>query len=209
MILELLGSGALGTLVGLIGTGITTIAGYFTQKLKNKHDVAMAEMDIKAIQAEADASIKVTKAKVEGEVELAEVDAMKTSYTMLSQDLFDKSYMKYIMDRSWLAWLAVPITLMFALVDFMKHLARPLLTYYLVGATTWVTIILWKTIAGQPFTPAEALELFKLVVMTIIFLTTSCVSWWFGDRRIAKFINRLADGNVKPGTQPGPMKFPG
>ena len=198
MLLELLGSGVLGTLTGLLGTGITTIAGYFTQKLKNKHDISMGELDLKTIKAEADASIKITKAKVEGEVELAEVDAMKTSYSMLSENLFDKSYMKYIMSKGWLAWVAVPIVLMFALVDFMKHLARPLLTYYLVGATTWITYILWVTISGQPFTPIEAMKLFNLVVMTIIFLTTSCVSWWFGDRRIAKFINRLADGNKKP-----------
>lgn len=207
MLLELLGSGVLGTVTGLIGTGITTIAGYFTQKLKNKHDIAMGKLDIKTIKVEADASIKVTKAKVEGEVELAEVDAMKTSYSMLSQDLFDKSYMQYIMSKGWLAWVAVPIVLMFALVDFLKHLARPALTYYLVGATTWITILSWKlmTMSGVTITGDQAYDLFQIVAMTVIYLTASCVSWWFGDRRIAKFINRLADGNAKPGI----VKFPG
>ena len=205
--LEFLGAGALGVISGLIGTAVTTVAGYFTQRLKNKHDVEMANLDIKSMKMEAEMNIKVTKAKVEGEVELAEVEAMKTSYTMLAQDLFDKSYMRFIMSKSWLAWCAIPITLGFAFVDFMKHLARPALTFYLVGTTTWLTYLCWTVLGG----PAGALsvklaeELFKIIVLTVIYMTSSCVAWWFGDRRIAKFINRLNDGNAKP--KPGPMKF--
>lgn len=212
MFLDFLGAGAAGVVSGLIGTAVTTVAGYFTQKLKNKHDVEMGNLDIKSMKMEAEMNIKVTKAKVEGEVELAEVDAMKTSYTMLSQDLFDKSYMKYIMGRGWLAWVAVPIVLMFALVDFLKHLARPALTYYLVGATTWITYLCYKIMSldGIVMTGNEAFDLFKIVVMTVIYLTASCVSWWFGDRRIAKFVNRLADGNAKPDSgKPEQMIFPG
>ncbi len=195
--LEFLTAGVIGTITGIVGNAITAFTNYKTQKLKNVHDVAMAELDMKMIKVEADASIKVTKAKVEGEVELAEVDAMKSSYSMLSSDLFDKAYMKYIMERSWLAWCAVPITLMFALVDFLKHMARPALTYYLVGATTWITILSWKLMAGATFTGDQAFDLFKLVVMTVIYLTASCVGWWFGDRRVSKFLARLNDGNRK------------
>jgi hypothetical protein len=183
---------------GVVGTAITGIFNYKTQKLKNTHDVAMAKLDMEHLKVEAEANIKVTKARVEGEVELAEVDAMKNSYSMLSSNLFDKAYMKYIMERKWLSWCAVPITLMFALVDFLKHLARPALTYYLVGASTWITILCWKLMDGVTLTGTEAYDLFKLVVMTVIYLTASCVGWWFGDRRVSKFLNRLNDGNVKP-----------
>lgn len=196
--LEFLTAGLFGTITGLIGNIVTSYTNYKTQKLKNVHDVEMSKLDMKMIQVEADANIKVTKARVEGEVELAEVDAMKKSYTMLNSGLFDKEYMKYIMSKTWLAWCAVPITLMFATVDFLKHLARPALTYYLVGATTWITILSWKLMDGATFTGDQAFDLFKLVVMTVIYLTASCVGWWFGDRRVAKFIARLNDGNAKP-----------
>ena len=64
--LGFLGAGAAGVLSGLIGTALTSITGYFTQRLKNKHDVAMAELDIKSMKMEAEMNIKVTKAKVEG-----------------------------------------------------------------------------------------------------------------------------------------------
>jgi hypothetical protein len=180
--LEFLTAGVVGTITGIIGNAITGIFNYKTQKLKNTHDVAMAKLDMEHLKVEAEANIKVTKARVEGEVELAEVDAMKNSYSMLSSNLFDKAYMKYIMERKWLSWCAVPITLMFALVDFLKHLARPALTYYLVGASTWITILCWKLMDGVTLTGTEAYDLFKLVVMTVIYLTASCVGWWFGDR---------------------------
>jgi hypothetical protein len=205
--LEFLGAGAFGILSGLIGTAVTTVAGYFTQKLKNKHDVSMAELDIKSMKMEAEMNIKVTKAKVEGEVELAEIETLKTSYTMLAQDLFDKSYMQYIMSKGWLAWCAVPITLGFAFVDFLKHLTRPALTFYMVGATSWLTYLCWTVLGGPAggLTVALASELFKMLVMTVIYMTATCVGWWFGDRRISKFVNRLNDGNAKP--KAGPMKF--
>ena len=195
--LEFLTAGVIGTITGIVGNAITGIFNYKTQKLKNVHDENMAKLDMQHLKVEADANIRVTKAKVEGEVELAEVQAMKTSYTMLNSNLFDKAYMKYIMERSWLAWCAVPITLMFALVDFLKHLARPALTYYLVGASTWITILSWKLMDGVTLTGDQAFDLFQLVVMTVIYLTASCVGWWFGDRRVSKFLARLNDGNKK------------
>ncbi len=205
--LGFLGAGAAGVLSGLVGTALTSIMGFFTQRLKNKHDVAMAELDIKSMKMEAEMNIKVTRAKVEGEVELAEIESLKTSYSMLSQDLFDKSYMQYIMSKSWLAWLAIPITLGFAFVDFLKHLTRPALTIYLIGATTWLTYLCWGVLGGPAgaITIALAAELFEVLVMTVIYMTSTCVGWWFGDRRIAKFVNRLNDGNAKP--KVGPISF--
>ena len=39
--------------------------------------------------------------------------------------------------------------------------------------------------------------IFDQVTSIIIYLTVSSVTWWFGDRRTAKFLMRLNDGNKK------------
>lgn len=194
---EFLTAGALGAISGFIGTIVTSITNYKMQKLKNEHDATMAKLDMEAIKVEAEANIKVTKAQVEGAVEIGEIDAFKKSYSMLSNDLFDKSYMKFLMSKGWLAWTVVPITLGFALVDFLKHLARPVITYYLLGVATWLTILLYKLVGGSLMPIQDTFDLWKIVVMTIIYMTATCTSWWFGDRRTAKFLNRLSDGNTK------------
>ena len=48
---------------------------------------------------------------------------------------------------------------------------------------------------------AQATALFSQVIDIILYLTVSCVTWWFGDRRVAKFLMRLNDGNYKPSSE--------
>jgi hypothetical protein len=42
--------------------------------------------------------------------------------------------------------------------------------------------------------------IFDQVTSIVIYLTVSCVTWWFGDRRVAKFLMRLRGGNLKSQT---------
>jgi len=200
MIAELLGSGIFGTLAGIIGGAITAITNYKMQKLKNEHDLAMLKAETEAMIAEAKANIAVTKAKVEGEVEIAETKALTASYESLKHDAFKEGYMKYLAESKWTKWWAPPLVgIMFALVDFLKKAARPVLTYYLVGACTWLTILVWRIVnkSGVAIEPSFAQEILNQLIVTVTFLTVSCVTWWFCDRRTAKFLMRLNDGNIK------------
>jgi hypothetical protein len=200
MILEFLTSGVIGTLTGLIGNAITSYVNYKHQKLKNDHDIKMAELDQQAIRLEAEMNVKIENAKTEGQILLAEMDAVKQSYKSLEQSLFEKSYMQKLWDWPYTKWLAALISYLFASVDYLKHMIRPVLTIYLIGASTWITIICYKLLQltmGDAVTVQDAYNLFHMIVMTLIYLCTSTVSWWFSDRRSAKFIARLNDGNIK------------
>jgi hypothetical protein len=200
MILEFLTSGVIGTITGLIGNAVTSYVNYKHQKLKNDHDVAMSKLDQEAIKLEAEMNVKIERSKTEGQIMLAEVDALKESYKTLEQSLFEQSYMQKLWDWPYTRWLAALISYLFASVDYMKHMIRPALTIYLIGASTWITVIchrLLQLTMGDSMTVTDTYDLFKVIVMTLIYLTTSTVSWWFSDRRSAKFLMRLQDGNLK------------
>ena len=199
-IVGLFTSGGLGAIAGLFGSVVTGITNYKMQKLKNEHDIDMIHAESEAIKIEAEANIKITQAKTEGEVEIAEVEALKESYKSLSQDAFKESYMEKLYQNKWTAWIGALAAFLFAIVDFLKKLARPILTYYHVILTTWLAVIVYKILVqanetGGVIAYKDAFDLFQLIINVLLFLTVSCVTYWFVDRRTAKFLMRLQDGN--------------
>jgi len=97
-----------------------------------------------------------------------------------------------------------PIQFLLGFVDFIKRMIRPGLTIYLVGLTTWITIVARDVLVKaneNDLTAIQAKEIFDSVTTIIIYLTVTCVTWWFGDRRMSKFLMRLNDGNIKDSKQ--------
>jgi len=200
MLSGLLGSGVFGAITGLAGSAITAYTSYKMQKMKNEHELKRIEAETQSMIQEQKAKIKVVEAQTEGEVRKAETEALAKSYEGLSKDLFQESYMKYLTESRWArVWAPALVGLLFALVDVLRRAARPVLTYYLVGASTWLTILVWEAVhnTGGALDAAKATALLDQLVMTILYLTVSSVTWWFCDRRMAKFLMRLRDGNAK------------
>ena len=184
-----------GGITGLAGSALTAIMNYKTQKLKNEHDIALETVRQAGIKLEAEANLKITQVQTEGAIEVAEVEALKESYKSIQKDLFDASYMKGLMSSKWTRWIGALISLMFGLVDFLKAMARPVITYYLMIASTWVTIMAYQilTTYGTSITKDEALGLFQEIVTAILYMTITVVSWWFADRRMAKYASKFLD----------------
>jgi hypothetical protein len=205
MVLEAIAT-ILGGLTGILGTVATSITNYKSQKLKNELDIKMAELEIRKLEARTTAAIKLTEARISGEVELADTQAFIKSQEYGNSSIFSSEWVEKLLSATgWCKWVSIPagvfIVILFGLVDLLKALMRPGLTLYLLIASTWVTYLAYDilVIAGiAKLTTTQAVEIFNLVIVTIIYLTVSCVTWWFGDRRIAKFIMRLGDDNYKP-----------
>jgi len=195
----------LGGITGLIGT---IWSGYNQRKVKaleiedkkaaRAHELAMVGAESQAMLAEAEANIKVTTAQVEGVVALEEVKAFTTSQRTGNANVFLESFMERMFSaQGWVAYLAQPvgvlICLLFGLVDTLKGLARPGITAYLLGVSTWVTVQAWRVLDAQGVTlsPAQAETLLAQVIGTVLYLTVTAVTWWFGDRMTAKGFDRL------------------
>jgi hypothetical protein len=195
----------LGGVTGLIGT---IWSGYNQRKIKELdiedrraerlHDLEMVRAETEAMRAEAEASIQVTQAQVEGAVALEDARNYGITQKAANTNVFLESFMERMFSATgWAAYFAQPagvlVCLLFGLVDTVKGLARPCITVYLLGVSTWITVQAWTVVdqLGSTISAVQALQMLSGVMSTVLYLTVSAVTWWFGDRMTAKGLQRL------------------
>ncbi len=197
MILETI----LGGVTGLLGNVVTGILGYKTQKLKNDFELAMIRAESEAMRLEAQMHIQITKAEIEGAVEIADAQAYMISQREGSKPMFSEKWIDklFSVEGKFGRFFAIPaavlIAILFGFVDWLRGFMRPALTLYLTGVTSVLTYLAWDILQkhGLPaMTTAEAISTYTQVTSMVLYLTVSCVTWWFGDRRMSKFLTTLA-----------------
>ena len=197
----LLESSILGGLTGLFGT---IWSSYNQRKIKalemedrdkqRSHDVAMVKAESDAMIEESKAQIQITMARVAGEIEIAETQAFAGSLKTGRTKIFDAAYMDRLFEvEGWVRFISIPagvfLAIFFGLVDFTKEMARPGITVYLLGISTWITIKAWsllERINGAVMTPNMAIGIVSDAINVVLYLTVTAVTWWFGDRMAAK-----------------------
>lgn len=186
-----------GVITGLVGTIATSFLNLKTQKEKNKHEINMVEAQTKAMIAEAQANIRITEQEVAGEMERMDAEIYKETIKAGNQQALGNKLLEKLFASKWTTPIGVLLAFLLGFVDFLKHLMRPGLTAYLVLVSSWLTWEATKIIQLKQdlLSASMALDIFNDMVNVIFYLTVSVVTWWFGDRRVAKFIYRLNDGN--------------
>lgn len=190
------GTGVLGLFSGLVGGIVTSITNFKMAKLKlverradRKHDLEMSKQERLLLIAESEANIKVEKEKTLGKEVIGELEAWKESQKK-EPDSFQPSYMTMFPDNWFGSIFRFIISLMFACSDVLKKTARPVLTYYIMGLATYITVVahsIMKT-HGLEMTAEQAYSIFMLSAQTVLYLAVTSYSWWFCDRRVAKFM---------------------
>ena len=191
-------TGLIGNIVGGIFKYKTAKLDMETKKLQNDHEIAMVKAETQAMIMEAKANIAITRAQVEGEVELADANVYLQSQKEGNKNLFSNKWIdKLLSVEGYARYICFPagvlVAVLFGLVDFLKGLMRPSLTAYLVALSTWITWMAWQIINtdGVGMDLETAKEIFGNVTSIVVYLTVSCVTWWFGDRRMAKTIMQM------------------
>jgi len=197
----------LGGLTGLIGNAFTTWFKYKNAKLEYEHKEKMVSLETQAMIQEAQMQIQVTKARIEGEVELADAAAFSVSQKVGSEKLFHEKWIDMLMQAGKGKWYGFIfslfgsiIALFFSVVDWLNAMMRPSLTLYLVGASSYITYLAWQIMQthGINITSDQAVAIFNQVTSTMIYLSVSAVTWWFGDRTMSKFLQKQGASNRKP-----------
>ncbi|RKD96791.1 hypothetical protein [Marinifilum flexuosum] len=188
-----------GVLTGLIGNFLTTFANIKMQKLKNQHEIAMVQANTEAMKAETEANIQITETQVQGELAKSDNEIYHEAIKQEGKRNISNEIIAKLFDSPWTTWLGCILVFLLGIVDFLKTAIRPGLTIYFVILTSWLTWIAYNIIvdAGEVMTAEEAVSIFKNQVNQIVYLTVTCVIWWFADRRNAKFQYRLNDGNLR------------
>lgn len=191
--------GLVGVITGLVGNALTSWTNLRTQKLKNEHDLAMVKAESEAMRLEAEANIKVTETQVQGELMQLEEMNYGKNLELANKSTVSNKLVEKLFDNKWTTWLGSILVFLLGIVDFLKGLMRPGLTLYLVGLTSWITWYASEILSTKQelMDVLTAAALFDKVTDIVIYLTVSVVTWWFADRRTAKFLYRLNDGNIR------------
>ncbi len=170
---ELLGFGMsilTGGATGLLGTAISGVIDYFQGRQRHAQELDLRRLDIELAQAEASGAERVAAIEAEGERDRAEWEAMTASYR-----------------EAGARWSRPGDGVLIQLVDFVRGMTRPVLTWGLVALVGAIYFLLASA-------DAHAEKLQPRIVETVLYLATAAVLWWFGQRQIEK---RHAGGGRK------------
>lgn len=163
-----------GGATGLIGTAVQ---GYYTykskqldidlEKTKAANELEQRKLDIQMQAAEWASRTQIAEITTQGETDKADADTLKAAYATEPQQYSEKSLLTHGQE-----WLMVAL-------DFLRGIIRPGLTLYLCGITT---MIYMQTRGLITTNQSDSFALLQRLVDTILYLTTSCVLFWFGSR---------------------------
>lgn len=201
----------LGAATGILGNAVGGIFKWLNgkqelkkQELQNNHDVAMVQAETQAMIMESKANIAITNAKVEGEIEVADANIYLQSQKEGNKTSFDNKWIEILFSvtGNW-RYITIPagviVACSFGFIDFLRGVIRPTLTTYLVGLTTYITYLAWQIMQthGLSLSADQAVDIYTNVTSIVIYLTVSCVTWWYGDRRMSKTIMSMQKKDVK------------
>lgn len=197
-----------GGVTGLLGTFLTSWNQRKIKELEIKdkaadrqHEVAMVAAETQAMLAETDANIKITEAQVEGAENLQNARTYATLQEVANAPSLADSLAERLFETTgFLAFIAQPVAILICLLlgicDAVKGIARPAITAYLLGLSTWLSMTAWAVLEkrGAPLSALQATSIVEQVIGSVLYLTTVAVTWWFGDRMAAKGLKRLGRG---------------
>lgn len=149
----------LGILGSILSGGATGLLGTAIQRYadhKNK------KLDYEHQLAMEQIKIAIADKEWAGKVEVADSEAFKVSLTS-EPKLYG------------IMWL-----------DVVRGLVRPVLTIYLCALTTFIYFKAQNVLNVEYLTVQNAYDLVIQIINTILYLTTTCVLFWFGTRNRGK-----------------------
>lgn len=172
-----------GGATGLIGVVAQRWADYKNKQLdlqleKQRGELELAKRDKDAVILAQEWAGRVRVADVEAGAKMDEAESKAFSASFQH----DKAaYSTGALDKL-KGWWGQLMRFLLGMVDVIRGLVRPGLTVYLCVVTTLMYLEASRRLCATDLTAAQALELVKMIVATVLYLTTTCVLWWFGTR---------------------------
>jgi hypothetical protein len=152
-----------GGVTGLLGTVISGGMKFFENKQKHSYELSIMEMEMRQMDREAANAVKIAETAMEGADRTAAWAALEASYKE-STARMSKG------DSPWLV-----------LVDVVRGLMRPVMT---LGLLVLLAVIYFTVADG--LAAADGLPMRVSIILTVSYLATTSVLWWFGTRMMDK-----------------------
>lgn len=176
-LLDSLLSVASGGITGLIGTAVQGFYQYKSKQLdiqleqsKFSHELEQRKLDAEIMEKEYAARTQIAEVNANAEVDKADAAALAASYNEPAR------YSEPTLLTHTQNWVMVAL-------DGLRAIIRPGLTIYLCAITTMIYVQTRGLINGDP---GDSFALLTKLIDTILYLTTTCVLWWFGSRNKTK-----------------------
>ena len=176
-ILDIIGAVASGGVTGILGAGMQLLFGWLAKREERavQKDKFSHELDMKR----ADAEIMAQEWAARGKIAITEADAAKdvaaSQAFAASFNLEPKRYAEGVKPGK------IGGTLLI-FIDVFRGSIRPGLTVYLCWLTTLVYFQARMLLSKEDLDVVQAMEITHQIITTILYLTTTCVLWWFGTR---------------------------
>jgi hypothetical protein len=167
-----------GGATGLLGVAFQRFADYKNRQIdaqmakdRMAHEASLRDKDAAIMDKEWAGRLRVAEAEGAAAMDVQDGRAFAVGLTSEPQRYSDAARL-----TTGQMWLMV-------LLDVVRGIIRPGLTVYLCAVTTLIYIELRAIMALQAlWTAPLAADLMKQIVITVLYLTTTCVLWWFGTR---------------------------
>ncbi len=176
-ILDSILSIASGGITGLVGTAVQ---GYYTykskqldidlEKTKAQNEIELRKIDIQMQTAEWASRTQIAEITTQGEVDKADAQALVASYNEPVQ-YSEKTLLTHAQE-----WVMVGL-------DAFKAVIRPSLTVYLCVLTSLIYVQTRGLITSNQ---VDSFAVLQKLIDTILYLTTTCILWYFGSRNKVK-----------------------
>jgi len=180
--LDILTSGGVSALLG----GLTSLVGMFikskmetkalelqneSKKIDNEHELKLRDKDLAEMELELDAKVDIISIDAEQKMEVAAENTTISSYGHAKTDSMTNSENPFI-------------NFLWGLVEFIRRLVRPIITYasmfIIMFASYWLYNNLDDYMNG--LSADQKSDIIKYLLFTIIYISTTVIGWWFGDR---------------------------
>jgi hypothetical protein len=156
----------LGGAIALIGTQLTKRDERLTLQLKLSQELKIAEFEAR----EAENEFKRTQLQHELEVKKIETEAEIAAEIQAGQAFKQSLKGQLLSSGNWL-------------VDSIRGLMRPVITSYMLIIMSYIAYNISVMAGGFDALPLGViLDLYQDIINQIMFLTVTCVTWWFGSR---------------------------
>lgn len=179
MVLESLIAVMSGGATGLLGSLISDVTGYFKGKSEQKHEIALKELDIKVLEAETKASIKVAESEME---RTAQEAAARINEAELGAFIQAQRSDADVIEA--LGTLKETSKLL-NVAAFIRTMIRPTLTIYLCVVSTMMYVDARNSLERVDLkeVSAQTLKVYGDTSGNVLYLTSAAVMFWFGQRK--------------------------
>lgn len=191
------------TLVGLLGTGLTSFIDYKNKKQEHEYQLKRLQVERELMVEEAKQSILLAEAEANAKEQAIEAvaytESQKTQRGLMASLGASYNLVTRLVEREGpLCIFTVPVgvllLIILSLADVLNKLMRPVLTLYSLAIASWVTYQSWSIVQEVATDAQIALAQWGQASETIILLSITLVTWWFGDRRVAQHLMHQKKG---------------